>query len=161
MAQNWEEDDLEPRGGFVAAMNADGEFVKIADLDEDGNVTPVGRAKTEPEDQPLPIVHDDQPFIHDTVANEVLARGRLGERRYGTRLQPFNGRRALQDAYEECLDMAVYLRQQLSEREGIVGAWCALDESVRSAIEIAAPDLEELLERLVGDVAAAARPAKP
>jgi hypothetical protein len=74
MAQNWEEDELEPRGGFVAAMNADGEFVKIADLDEDGNVTPVGRAKIEPEDQPMPVVHDDQPFIHDTVANEVLAR---------------------------------------------------------------------------------------
>lgn len=160
MSQNWEEDDLEPRGGFVAAMNADGELVKIADVDEDGNVTPVGRAKTEPEDQPLPIAHDDQPFIHDTVANEVLARGRLGERRYGTRLQPFNGRRALQDAYEEVLDAAVYLRQEISEREGVVGAWCALDESVRSDIEDAAPDLAELLERLTGDVAAAARPAK-
>jgi hypothetical protein len=160
VSQNWEEDDLEPRGGFVAAMNADGELVKIADVDEDGNVTPVGRAKTEPEDQPLPIAHDDQPFIHDTVANEVLARGRLGERRYGTRLQPFNGRRALQDAYEEVLDAAVYLRQEISEREGVVGAWCALDESVRSDIEDAAPDLAELLERLTGDVAAAARPAK-
>lgn len=156
MSQNWEED--EPHGGFVAALNADGQLEKIADVDDAGNVTPVGRAKTEPEDQPMPVPQDDQPFIHDTVAAEIHQRGRLGKRRYGTRLQPFNGRRALWDAYEEVLDAAVYLRQEISEREGVVGAWCALDEGVRSAIELAAPELYDLLERLTGDVGNASRP---
>lgn len=155
MSQNWEEDE-ELGGGFVAALNSDGVMEKIGDVDAHGHINLTGRAKTEPEDQPMPVIQDDQPFIHDTVAAEVLLRGQLGKRRYGTRLQPFNGRTALWDAYEEVLDAAVYLRQEISEREGVVGAWCALDEGVRSAIELAAPELYDLLERLTGDVNAAA-----
>jgi len=76
----------------------------------------VGRAKTEPEDQPMPVVND-LPFVHDQVAQDVAARGELGKRRYGTKLQPFNGRNALQDVYEELLDAAVYIKQRIIEEE--------------------------------------------
>lgn len=40
---------------------------------------------------------------------DMQARDRLGAKRYGTRLQPHNGRDSLRDAYEEALDACVYL----------------------------------------------------
>lgn len=39
----------------------------------------------------------------------------LGKERYNVALQPFNGRDALQDAYEELIDAVFYLRQALYE----------------------------------------------
>ena len=41
----------------------------------------------------------------------------MGIKRYGTPLQPHNGRDALIDTYQEILDSAVYLRQAIEERE--------------------------------------------
>jgi len=55
------------------------------------------------------------------VTDKVLAD--LKERRekftpvYGEALTTFNGRDALQDAYEEALDQTLYLAQALMERE--------------------------------------------
>jgi hypothetical protein len=69
-----------------------------------------------PGDQPLPVVHDDQPAIHDLVAADLAGRKALGTERYGTPLQPHNGRDALRDLYEELLDAAVYIRQAIEER---------------------------------------------
>lgn len=51
------------------------------------------------------------------VAADIEERKRVGIERYGTTLRPFNGRNALLDAYQECLDMAVYLKQALLEQE--------------------------------------------
>ncbi|MEO6034334.1 MAG: hypothetical protein ABIQ35_03680 [Verrucomicrobiota bacterium] len=39
-------------------------------------------------------------------------------RQWPVPLQPFNGRDALHDAYEEVLDLAQYFRQALYERDG-------------------------------------------
>ena len=50
---------------------------------------------------------------------DMEARDRLGRQRYGTPLQAHNGRDALRDAYEEALDLCVYLRQ--AKEEGIEG----------------------------------------
>lgn len=50
------------------------------------------------------------------VIADMHARDDLGRARYGTPLQPHNGRDALQDAYEEALDLCVYLRQAIEER---------------------------------------------
>lgn len=50
------------------------------------------------------------------VIEDMEARRRLGIARYGTPLQPHNGRDALVDAYQEALDLAVYLRQAIAER---------------------------------------------
>jgi hypothetical protein len=68
-----------------------------------------------PEDQPLPIPNDHE-SIHDMVARDIEKRKRLGLKRYGSLLQPFNGRDNLQDAYEEALDLVVYLRTEIEER---------------------------------------------
>lgn len=69
-----------------------------------------------PEDQPLPVVNDE-PFVHDLVAADIAKRGELGKQRYGTKLQPHNGRNMLLDAYEEALDLVVYLKGALMEAE--------------------------------------------
>ena len=57
------------------------------------------------------------PAVWDLVRADMDARDRLGEQRYGVRLQPFNGRDALRDAYEESLDKVAYLRQAIYERD--------------------------------------------
>lgn len=66
--------------------------------------------------QPAPIPND-QPAMWDLVIEDMKQRDRIGRDRYGTPLQPFNGRDALKDAYEECLDMAAYLKQAIIERD--------------------------------------------
>jgi hypothetical protein len=45
----------------------------------------------------------------DTIAADMEARDRLGRERYGVPLAPGNGRDSLRDAYEEALDLTVYL----------------------------------------------------
>jgi hypothetical protein len=56
--------------------------------------------------------------IWNLVVKDMLDRDALGEAKYGTRLQAHNGRDVLKDAYEEALDLAVYLRQALYEKDG-------------------------------------------
>jgi hypothetical protein len=68
-------------------------------------------------EQPPPI-RNSRPAVWDLVLVDIAARDELGEKRYGTRLQPHNGRDALRDAYEEALDLVVYLRQAVYERDG-------------------------------------------
>lgn len=68
-------------------------------------------------DQPQPQ-QNDQPAVWDLVMHDMKERDQLGRARYGTPLQPHNGRDALVDAYQEALDLAVYLRQAIYERDG-------------------------------------------
>lgn len=67
------------------------------------------------DDQPLPIPNTRQP-VWELVIADMHERNRVGTERYGVPLQPFNGRDALMDAYQEALDLAVYLRQAIEER---------------------------------------------
>lgn len=53
--------------------------------------------------------------MHDLVIEDMRKRKEFGLAKYGTILQAGNGRNALQDAYEEVLDLAVYLRQKIEE----------------------------------------------
>jgi hypothetical protein len=69
---------------------------------------------TEIVDQPPPVPNG-APSVHDLVAADIRGRKELGLQRYGTLLQAGNGRDALVDAYQECLDLACYLRQAIEE----------------------------------------------
>lgn len=71
-----------------------------------------------PGDQPLPTLND-APDIQSQVIADIEERRQLGISRYGTALQPNNGRDALLDAYEEAIDLAMYLKQALVERDGV------------------------------------------
>lgn len=57
--------------------------------------------------------------IVDLVIEDMLARKEFGTKKYGEPLKAFNGRSALVDAYQEALDLCIYLRQLLEERETI------------------------------------------
>jgi len=52
------------------------------------------------------------------VLADLQARSDAGLVKYGTRLQTENGRDALMDAYQEALDLCMYLRQAIAERDG-------------------------------------------
>jgi len=69
-----------------------------------------------PGDQPLPVPNGSQD-IQSMVIADIAARREVGIARYGTTLQAGNGRDALRDAYEEALDLSVYLRQVIEERD--------------------------------------------
>ena len=68
-------------------------------------------------DQQLPEINDNE-AIQNLVIVDIEKRREVGTKRYGTPLQAFNGRDALRDAYEEALDLAIYLKQCLVERDG-------------------------------------------
>jgi len=76
-----------------------------------------GAPARDPLAQPPPIAND-QPAAWDLVLEDMRQRDEFGRRKYGTRLQPHNGRDALSDAYAEALDLAVYLRLAIFERDG-------------------------------------------
>lgn len=64
--------------------------------------------------QPAPT--GDGQCVWDLVVADMIARDNEGRRKYGAPLRTFNGRDALVDAYQEALDLAVYLRQAIAER---------------------------------------------
>lgn len=97
------------------------------DADDPGSGYPAGRDGylmgdiRDPEtDQPAPIPNSMTP-IQKLVIMDMEDRMLHGIRKYGVALQPFNGRNALKDAYEEVLDLAVYLKQRLVEEAFEVG----------------------------------------
>jgi hypothetical protein len=51
----------------------------------------------------------------ELVMRDMENRNKAGIEKYGTPLQPHNGRNSLQDAYEEALDLAVYLKNAIIE----------------------------------------------
>ncbi len=67
-------------------------------------------------DQPAPVAND-RVAVWPLVIEDMLARDNVGRERYGVPLQPHNGRDALLDAYAEALDLCVYLRQAIFERD--------------------------------------------
>lgn len=55
--------------------------------------------------------------IMPLVMADIEARVAKGTKEYGEPLTSQNGRDALWDAYEEALDLAMYLRQAIVERD--------------------------------------------
>lgn len=72
--------------------------------------------KQRPGDQPLPVPNKELDIQSQVIA-DIVERRQVGISRYGTALQPHNGRDALQDAYEEAIDLACYLKQCIVERD--------------------------------------------
>jgi len=60
--------------------------------------------------------------IVEMVRVDLEERAKLGEKKYGARLtveEPcHNDKSALQNAYEEVLDLACYLKKELMDKEG-------------------------------------------
>lgn len=75
------------------------------------------RDGSRPGDQ-APPEKNDHPIIQDLVMADMQDRLQVGIERYGTGLQPHNGRDMLKDLYEELLDAAIYVRGAMYERDG-------------------------------------------
>lgn len=86
------------------------------------------------QEQPAPKPNDG-PVLWDLVIEDMRARNRVGRERYGVPLQAHNGRDALRDAYEECLDMAVYLKQAIVERDTTNRCACGRRDNTGKIIE--------------------------
>lgn len=67
--------------------------------------------------EPPPTSGSGDP-IWGMVVKDMLERDLEGWRKYGVPLRAFDGRRSLVDAYQEVLDLAVYLRKEIAERSG-------------------------------------------
>jgi len=63
--------------------------------------------------------------VWELVIEDMLEREREGRRKYGAPLQAGNGRDPLVDAYQEALDLAVYLRQAIEKRAKLPRPTCA------------------------------------
>jgi len=55
--------------------------------------------------------------VVDIVINDIIQRAEEGKEHYGIYLRTMNGKDALIEAYEEALDLVMYLRQAILERE--------------------------------------------
>ena len=82
--------------------------------------------------QPDPVRNNNRPIV-DVVLDDFSITGvlreafkerkQLGADRYGTPLQPFNGRCAVQDAADEALDLVIYLTQCMVEYPDCAEYW--------------------------------------
>lgn len=64
---------------------------------------------------PPPRPTDERP-THELVIEDLQERAAVGLEKYGTYLQPDNGRNSLQDAYEEVCDLQAYLKNEIRKR---------------------------------------------
>jgi hypothetical protein len=74
------------------------------------------------------------------IAEDIEARIRMGEKKYGTRLRSHNGRNAMVDAYQELLDFLNYSMQGIIE--GQEGSQSLFDRAV-----FLAQDVREILNQ--------------
>lgn len=68
--------------------------------------------------EPPPLPNPTAPAIWDLVVADMQERDSTGARKYGQRLTGGDGRNSLVDAYQESLDLAVYLRKAIWEQTG-------------------------------------------
>lgn len=106
-----------PGGEAEPPFRVNDRRVAFTDRERDGQRI---RAETEPTkqrpgDQPLPT-ESEWRDIQPLVVTDIESRMKVGIERYGRLLQPANGRDMVQDAYEEALDLTVYLRGVIEER---------------------------------------------
>ena len=100
-----------PRCNCASRCIADGSAIGSL-----GELTGLSKLQREGDQQaPVP---NNKPAIQDLVMQDMLARKLLGQKRYGTPLQPHNGRDMMQDLYEELLDACNYIRGAIYERDG-------------------------------------------
>ena len=72
--------------------------------------------------QPDPTENEKSGVVILKVMEDLENQAIKGLQHYGTVLKTHNGRDALQDAYEEALDLAMYLAQALMERDDNIDA---------------------------------------
>lgn len=106
-------------------------------------------------DQPPPIPNDGV-AVWDLVIADMAERDQTGRARYGTPLQVDNGRDHLVDAYQEILDLAVYLRAEIERQHRlapsirIMGGMTKSDDPGMSWVRMSTEDETRLREWVNG-----------
>lgn len=77
--------------------------------------------------EPPPTANTSRP-IYEMVIDDIKARAKFGKTKYGTYLQARNGRRSLDDLYQEILDSAAYVRQKIKEESHHKAFWFNPDD---------------------------------
>ena len=67
---------------------------------------------------PQPDPEGGHEIVVGYVLRDILDRAKMGKQKYGTYLMSHNGRDPLLDCYQEALDLVMYLRQAILERDG-------------------------------------------
>lgn len=92
--------------------------------------------------QPAPTGNGQ--IVMELLLKDLDDRYQHGLKEYGTPLRAFNGRDSLQDAYEEVLDLALYLRQAIYERDN---AKVVLTQTDNGVVKAVLTEFEESLGR--------------
>lgn len=105
-------------------------------------------------------MNQDKKKVIDGVWDDLHKRLEKGVETYGTPLTTFNGRNSLLDAYEEVLDLAMYIKQKLMEDRIITEAVMVIINEELDRLDN--PDtnesrtvklvLEELKERIANEI---------
>lgn len=67
--------------------------------------------------KPEPAPSGKGVVVLDLVLHDLKVRAEAGKKKYGECLRTENGRSALIDAYQEALDLTMYLRQRIEEEK--------------------------------------------
>lgn len=67
--------------------------------------------------QPAPTESRYSQSVTDAVVSDLQLRREHGKAKYGRELMSHNGRDAMVDAYQEALDLVLYFKQALMERD--------------------------------------------
>lgn len=102
-------------------------------------------------DQPPPIKNEN-PALWDLVIDDMRSRDRVGQERYGVRLQTHNGRDFLVDLMQEQLDGIVYLKGLQEELKELGRELCYVARN--SAGDYAEGLIDSLIEKypFLGDL---------
>lgn len=79
---------------------------------------------------------DDSLAVYNDLSKILVLRRETGKKKYGTELQTFNGRIPLVDAFQEALDLCLYLCQDLAEKQEVDGYTYPTREELDRAIHI-------------------------
>ncbi len=81
-------------------------------------------------------------LVAPALVDDILRRSRKGTIKYGSPLMTQNGRNALVDAYQEAIDLAMYLKQALME----------LDAAQAASVIIPPAEMEGVSDRVISPI---------
>jgi hypothetical protein len=93
--------------------------------------------------EPTPV-KNGHPACWDMVKKDISARDEYGKNKYGTRLQPFNGRNIAVDVFQETMDAVVYARQLVYEIEELFT--CARDAAREHGLKISVENIKDVID---------------
>ncbi len=98
-----------------------------------------------------PDPRSDKPDVWPLVIKDMADRDQLGKVKYGIPLRSHNGRDPLVDAYQEVLDLSVYLRQEIEERKDLREA-VTVARRISGYENAGSNDIASLLEFLIDHI---------